>query len=57
MRTGQVFYKNSLAGIITENDDGYIFQYEEAYLNNPASKPLSLTLPLQQQVYESKAFI
>jgi serine/threonine-protein kinase HipA len=54
MRQGQVFYKNNLAGIITENDGGYVFQYEEAYLNNADSKPVSLTLPLQQQPYESK---
>lgn len=54
MRQGQVFYKNILAGIITENDDGYTFQYEKNYLNNPASKPVSLTLPLKQQPYESK---
>jgi serine/threonine-protein kinase HipA len=54
MRQGQVFYKSSLAGIITETDDGYTFQYEEAYLDNPASKPVSLTLPLQEPPYESK---
>ncbi len=54
MRQGQVFYKSSLAGIITETDDGYTFQYGEAYLSNPASKPVSLTLPLKQQPYESK---
>lgn len=54
MRIGQVFYKNSLAGIITENDDGYTFQYNDIYLNNATSKPVSLTLPLQQQAYESK---
>lgn len=54
MRIGQVFYKNILAGMITENEDGYTFQYEETYLNNAASKPVSLTLALQQQAYESK---
>jgi len=54
MRQGQVFYKNSLAGIIIENDDGYVFQYKDTYLNNADSKPVSLTFPLQQQVYESK---
>jgi serine/threonine-protein kinase HipA len=54
MRQGQVFYKNSLAGVVTETDDGYIFQYAEVYLSNPASKPVSLTLPLQQKPYKSK---
>ncbi len=54
MRTGQVFYKNILAGIITESDEGYTFQYDDIYLNNAVSKPVSLTLPLQKQPYESK---
>jgi serine/threonine-protein kinase HipA len=54
MRQGQVFYKNNLAGIIIENDEGYVFQYDKDYLNTADSKPVSLTLPLQQQAYESK---
>lgn len=54
MRTAQVFYKEKLAGIITENDNGYIFQYETAYLKDKHAKPVSLTLPLQNEPYESK---
>ncbi|MBX2966341.1 MAG: HipA N-terminal domain-containing protein [Cyclobacteriaceae bacterium] len=54
MRQAQVFYKDILAGIITESDDGYAFQYDEKYFNNAQSKPVSLTLPLQKQPYESK---
>lgn len=54
MREGSVFYKNELAGIIQETDDGFEFQYMEEYLSNPLSKPISLTLPLQQKAYTSK---
>lgn len=54
MRQAQVFYKDILAGIITENDEGYIFQYDEKYLNNENSEPISLTLPIQKESYESK---
>jgi serine/threonine-protein kinase HipA len=54
MRTAEVFYKNILAGIISENDEGYTFQYDTAYLESKGAKPVSLTLPLQQQPYESK---
>lgn len=54
MRQAQVFYKNNLAGIITENDEGYTFQYDETYLTLKNAKPVSLTLPLQKQPYESK---
>ncbi|HTO34698.1 MAG TPA: HipA N-terminal domain-containing protein [Flavobacterium sp.] len=54
MRKAEVYYKNNLAGIITENDEGYSFQYDEKYLESKNSKPVSLTLPLQKQSYESK---
>ncbi|RCU42399.1 HipA N-terminal domain-containing protein [Chryseobacterium lacus] len=37
---------NNVAGIITENDEGYIFQYDEKYLKTENSKPVSLTLPI-----------
>ena len=54
MRQAKVFYKNSLAGIITENDEGYLFQYDKKYLNDKNPKPISLTLPIQEKPYESK---
>lgn len=54
MRIAQVFYKDNLAGIISEDDNGYTFQYDEYYLNNKNAKSVSLTLPLQKQPYESK---
>ena len=54
MRIANIFYKDILAGILTENDDGYIFQYDDAYMNNENAKPVSLTLPLQRSHYESK---
>ena len=34
MRQAEVFYKNELAGIIAENDEGYVFQYDANYLKN-----------------------
>ena len=35
MRQGQVFYKNRLAGLITETDEGeYVFQYDDAYIEH-----------------------
>lgn len=54
MRIANVFYKKNLAGIITESDEGYTFQYDETYLISENAKPVSLTLPLQNQRYESK---
>ncbi len=54
MRKAQVFYQDQLAGILTENEEGYFFMYESQYLENSDSKPVSLTLPLQKAAFESK---
>ena len=54
MRKGNVYYKNMLAGIIAENEDGYTFQYNDNFLNFTSAKPISLTLPIQKQAYQSK---
>ena len=54
MRKGNVYYKNSLAGSIAENEDGYVFQYNDEYLSSTSARPISLTLPIQKQVYQSK---
>ena len=54
-RSGQVFYQNWLAGIITENEDGYFFQYDENYLTQPYAQGISLIMPLQKQVFSSAA--
>lgn len=52
-KKGKVFYKNILAGIITENEDGFIFQYDSKYLTKNIAKPISLTLPLSEKQYKS----
>ncbi|WP_298356606.1 HipA N-terminal domain-containing protein [Runella sp.] len=52
-RSGQVFYQDNLAGIITENEDGYFFQYDERYLKLPNAQAISFIMPLQKQVFSS----
>jgi len=33
MRRAEIYYKDNLAGILTETDDGeYVFQYQDSYL-------------------------
>lgn len=54
MRQAQVFYQYQLAGLLTENEEGYFFVYESQYLENSNSKPISLTLPLQKAAFQSK---
>lgn len=54
MRQGKVFVEDSFAGIITETASGFTFEYDEDYLNSENALPVSITLPLRQEAYESK---
>ena len=51
MRKGQVLCNGIAAGIITEDEHGYTFVYNKAYLSMPDAQPVSLTLPLRQEPY------
>lgn len=53
-KKGKVFYEEIFAGIIEENEDGYIFTYSENYIKLPNTKPISLTMPLTSTPYISK---
>lgn len=53
MRQACIFYKDLLAGILTENDAGYEFRYLSEYLSLKKAKAISMTLPLQKEAYTS----
>lgn len=53
MKQANIYYKNKLAGILSENDSGYEFHYYIEYLNTKDAKPISLTLPLRIESYQS----
>lgn len=54
MRRARIYYKDLLAGILTEDDTGYEFVYLPEYLLPDTAKPISLTLPLQKEAYKSQ---
>jgi serine/threonine-protein kinase HipA len=54
MKTGKVLYKDIFAGIITEDENGYSFTYDEDYLSSENAEQISLTLPLQKETFNSK---
>lgn len=54
MRQGSVFVDDSFAGILTERASGFTFEYDKAYLESENALPVSLTLPLRQEKFESK---
>lgn len=52
-RKADVFYHDRLAGILEETGEGYRFVYYSDYLKT--GKPVSLSLPLQKEPFESGA--
>lgn len=53
MKRAEVYYKNSLAGILAETDAGYEFCYIKDYLESKNAESVSLTLPLTDKPYHS----
>lgn len=50
----KVFYQGKEAGILNQlSDRDYQFTYTPEYLSDPAALPISLTLPLRPEKYES----
>lgn len=56
-RSGEVYYNKILAGVISETDEGYMFTYEDSYLQNQETLPISLTLPKSSKQFFSKSMI
>jgi serine/threonine-protein kinase HipA len=54
MRSGQVFYKNELAGKLSQLDNGsFIFRYDERWLNDSSKPSISLKLPKTKMEFQS----
>jgi serine/threonine-protein kinase HipA len=53
-REATIFWCDKPAGQLSEQEEGYVFQYFEAYLSDPAARAVSLTLPLQKNPFISK---
>lgn len=54
MRTGQVYYKNQLAGTLSQRDNGnFIFYYHEQWFNDSSKPSISLTLPKDKIEFQS----
>ncbi|TAE39261.1 MAG: phosphatidylinositol kinase [Runella slithyformis] len=53
MRKASVYLNQEKVGSLAETSDGFVFRYDENYLNRPAVQPLSLTMPISQQAFKS----
>jgi serine/threonine-protein kinase HipA len=53
MKQGFVYLSNVLAGILTEDENGFTFSYDVTFLQSDKAQAISLTLPLTEKPYQS----
>lgn len=53
MKRAKIYMHNSWAGTLTEDSEGFLFEYEKEYLKRDDAEPISLTLPLSANPYRS----
>lgn len=53
-RTAYVYVRNIFAGTLCETDSGYSFSYDKDYLKAENAAAVSLTLPLTEEIYNSR---
>jgi serine/threonine-protein kinase HipA len=55
MRRGKVYYKDYLAGVITETNEGeFVFQYDKQYVQERPSEFITFTMPVTEEHYTDK---
>lgn len=53
MKRALVYLRGIKAGILTEDENGYSFQYDVVFLQSDKAEAISLTLPLTDTPYHS----
>ena len=54
MRVAQVYYKNELAGMLYQLDNGsFIYSYDESWFRDSSKPAISLTIPKSQIEFKS----
>lgn len=54
MRKAEIKMHDKIAGWLTQDEDGYHFVYDKAYLLLDSPQAVSLTLPLQEEPFDDK---
>ena len=54
MRKAEIKINDTVAGILTQDENGYHFLYDKSYLESENPEPVSLTLPLQKESFSGK---
>lgn len=55
-RKGKVFFHDKFAGIISENENGYSYEYDDEYISQNLPS-ISLTLPITRKSFSSKTML
>ena len=53
MKKAKIYFQDQLAGTLVEDENGFTFTCDTHYLHHPAARPVSLTLPLRTEAYQS----
>ncbi len=53
MRQAKIYMHESWAGTLTEDENGYHFEYQTDYLESALAEPVSLTLPISKKTFSS----
>ena len=54
MRKAEIKFNEHTAGFLTQDENGFHFIYEKSYLSSEHPLPVSLTLPLQEDAFDSE---
>ena len=54
MKQATIFLRNLKAGLLTEDENGYTFQYAADFLASGQAEAVSLTFPLTDKPFQSK---
>lgn len=54
MKRAKIYNHNLFAGVLTEDENGYTFQYDADYLQSGGAEAISLTMPLTEKPYNEK---
>jgi serine/threonine-protein kinase HipA len=54
MKQAGIYVNDTYCGILTEDEEGFHFVYDETYLVRPGAVSLSPTMPLTEQRYDKE---
>lgn len=49
MKQAKIYNHNLFTGVLTEDENGYTFQYDADYLQSNETEAISLTMPLTEK--------